>query len=510
MPASLLIAAATASSSSGVVVVAGAGPRAAAALLGRRAAVRTAAAAAASASASVTSAFVVPPGRAYSGVATPPTPLAPTAFPGRDRAAPSSSSSSSSQRHQRVRPFSSSDGASPALDSSSSGDGDADAEAAAAVLTRAFSDAASAYALPPPPSDVMTDLEPGRRIVSFGDVHGDADALKTFLVIAGVMDPESDLESPVWTGGTTICVQTGDILDRGDDELKCYRALCSLSRQALAAGGALMTLYGNHESLNCAGLFQYANPGGNLEFEVDIGTNLDAKLGSNRWRLQYAGNQPSRWAAFEPGGLLAEELMGGMAVSCVVGRTVFVHAGLTREHLENYGGIEGMNRQARSWMKKAHHHEDNPAGSYETVEEVISSAQRRARAISGNMPECLGGGIGAPSPVWMRDYSQPADLPPKNPMAQKMIDDCLEELGQRCGSDVVRMVMGHTPQSRINAALNGRAWRVDVGASRGVMGGAPEVLEIVHGADADEVSILTVRGERINARDRQVVENILF
>ena len=118
------------------------------------------------------------------------------------------------------------------------------------------------------------------------------------------------------------------------------------------------------------------------------------------------------------------------------------------------------------------------------------------------MPACLGGGIGASSPVWMRDYSSPNDSAPKSPFAQKMIDECLSELG-----DVERMVMGHTPQNRINAALKGKAWRVDVGASRGVMNGVPEVLEIIHKGgenDKDVIHILTVEGDRIPASERQI------
>ena len=40
---------------------------------------------------------------------------------------------------------------------------------------------------------------------------------------------------------------------------------------------------------------------------------------------------------------------------------------------------------------------------------------------------------------------------------------------------------------RINAACGDRVWRVDVGMSAGVMNNIPEVLEIVHGEEEDEV-----------------------
>ena len=226
----------------------------------------------------------------------------------------------------------------------------------------------SAYTLPPTTlgeDDYRPDLKKGQRVVAFGDVHGDIDALREFLIAAEVLDPDSSNEEPMWSGGETICVQTGDVLDRGDDELACFRLLATLSRQAKQAGGALILLYGNHESLNAAGLFQYANPGGNVEFEKTIGARIDYNYGSNRWRLQFAGNEPSRWASFEPGGLLAENMLGNMLVACVMGRTVFVHAGLMAGHLRSgangdvvngnegertYGGISKLNEEAREWI----------------------------------------------------------------------------------------------------------------------------------------------------------------
>jgi len=275
----------------------------------------------------------------------------------------------------------------------------------------------------------------------------------------------------------------------------------------------VILLHGNHEALNANGLFQYADPRGNDEIEVVLGKTLDQNKseGSQRWRIQYAGNQPSRWAAFEPNGWLAKPLYSNMHVAAVVGKTVFVHAGLTKVHLDKYDGIEKMNQDAREWFLGEYPDElkNDDGYKFETVQEVIDNANLRARTASKTMPECLGGGIGAASPVWMRDYSSPADSQPRKPHAQEMLDECLKELG----NDVQRMVMGHTPQSQINAALKGKAWRIDVGASKGVLNGTPEVLEIIHegGENGEDViNVLTVDGERISGGDRYLAEERRF
>jgi len=369
----------------------------------------------------------------------------------------------------------------------------------------------STYAIPTFQNgdDMLIDLPKGARIVSFGDVHGDILALYKFLQASKLLHAKSTITHPIWNGGNAILVQCGDILDRGAEELFCLRYLTSLARQAQEQGGKVILLHGNHEALNANGLFQYADPRGNQEIEVVFGKTLDKikSEGSERWRIQYAGNMPSRWAAFEPNGWLAKPLYSNMSVAAVVGKTVFVHAGLTKDHLEKYGGIEKMNQDARNWFLEEYPEElQNDDGyKFQTVEEVIDNANLRASTASKTMPECLGGGIGAASPVWMRDYSSPSDSIPRSPKAQQMIDECLAEIGY----GVERMVMGHTPQNQINAALKGKAWRIDVGASRGVMNGTPEVLEIIHqGGENDEdiISILTVEGDRIPASERLLIE----
>ena len=340
----------------------------------------------------------------------------------------------------------------------------------------------------------------GQRIVTFGDVHGDLAALANFLKTAKLLDDQFN-----WCGGDTLLVQVGDILDRGDHELACFYLLCRLSKQAQQASGGVIILHGNHEALNAVGLFNYAFPEGNVEFEEIIGKGVDKYFENQRWRIQFAGNQPYRWAAVEPGGLLSEPLLSKMKVSVVIGHTVFVHAGLTDKHIKDFGGISGMNESAAAWFSNVQHGINRNEGDFSGVEEIIDYANKRAKLASESMPPCLGGGIGSPSPVWMRDYSQPSDAQPKDPKAQLMIDNALSSLD----GDVQRMVMGHTPQRKINAALKGKAWRVDVGASKGVASGRPEVLEILHeaGEDGEDiVNILTLSGERIPSKDRQILD----
>lgn len=200
------------------------------------------------------------------------------------------------------------------------------------------------YELVSPVDDVL-ELKEGQRLVCIGDVHGDLEALEEFLYLAEVYNPKTD----EWTGEDTILVQCGDVLDRGSEELDCFHLLTKLSRQAAAQGGHVILLWGNHEALNAGGMFHYTT--GEAEYENKLGKTIDAQLQTEKWRMQYAGNQPARWAAYEPGsGVLANPLLANMKVAVKVGRTVCVHAGLTSKHLDLYGGIKGMNQDARDWM----------------------------------------------------------------------------------------------------------------------------------------------------------------
>ena len=348
--------------------------------------------------------------------------------------------------------------------------------------------------------DVIPSLQEGQRLICIGDVHGDLEALEECLCMAALIDKETtgsnNNGTPLWTGGNTILVQTGDILDRGFSELDCFSLLARLSQQAQEEGGHVILLYGNHESLNALGLFQYATD--DAEYEKHMASVVDEQLNTRRWRVQYVKNQPARWATYEPGGLLARSLLANMKVTVQVGKTVCVHGGLKCEHLDKYGGIDGMNRQAHQWITTRFDNVTyNNIADYECAADLWKNAEARQLTYANTIPPFLGGGIGSSTPVWMRDYSRPHDAPPRDPNAQANIEGTLKSL------DCDRMVMGHTPQFGINSVLCGKAWRIDVGMSQGVMAGKPEVLEIRLVDGTEEVSVLT-RDGRIPDQEREL------
>jgi hypothetical protein len=291
------------------------------------------------------------------------------------------------------------------------------------------------------------------RIVAVGDVHGDMRAFRKSLQAAGVIDQDGE-----WAGGKTVLVQVGDQLDRGDDEREIYDTLFRLQDTAPASGGAVHILLGNHELINVQMDYRYVTEGGFADFERDGGVAPLPHSSKLRIpppvqkRIKALPKQmQARARSLSPGGPLAVELARRAQVAVIVGDNVFVHGGLSPQHL-TYGGkppnaalrtLAGINEDCRDYMLGI-----------------------------GKRPMVLRGGQ---SPVWMRDYSNPRVRPGSE--SCRMLADTLKMLRAR------RMIVGHTPQDRgINAACSGRVWRIDTGMSA-VYGGVPEAIEISRRGD---------------------------
>lgn len=281
------------------------------------------------------------------------------------------------------------------------------------------------------------------RIVAIGDLHGDLDAARRALALAGAIDAGGH-----WSGGDLVLVQTGDILDRGDQERAIIDLFERLAIEARAAGGAVHVLLGNHETMNAAGDFRYVTPGGFDDFR-DVAEprgredSDDGNHGPERAALlaRVPPAMRARAAALLPGGPYARILAGHAAV-VMVGDTVFAHGGV----MPNWAGrgLDRINREVACWLAGA-----------------------------GPLPAVIDAADG---PLWSRHYSMP-------PERCELLAQALDTLG------AARMVVAHTPQEQgITSACDGKVWRIDVGMAAHY-GGPTQVLEI-RGA---EVRALAVR-----------------
>ncbi|GIL76528.1 hypothetical protein Vretimale_6035 [Volvox reticuliferus] len=313
---------------------------------------------------------------------------------------------------------------------------------------------------------VPTAVPAAERLVAIGDIHGDYYKAVRAFRLAGLTD-----EHGRWSGGNTVAVQVGDILDRGDHEIRILIMLERLAREAEAAGGKLYLLNGNHETMNVMGDHRYATPGANLEV-LGFSTWRDftalmkrrsgcpapdgqpdplqerreaaAQASSTSATSQMSRLRPYNWLrsrALQPGGEIARRFFAARSTVLQVGDNVFVHGGVLPAHVEY--GLERINRETQSWM--------------------LGGPDGPSRA-----PSFLRGGSAI---VWARAFSASDE----RRCDCETLRNVLESIpGAR------RMVVGHTVQTRgINSACESRVIRVDVGMSHGCGDGPVEVLEVL-------------------------------
>ncbi|NNE07967.1 MAG: calcineurin [Gemmatimonadetes bacterium] len=278
--------------------------------------------------------------------------------------------------------------------------------------------------------ELPTRFDAVPRIVAIGDVHGDLGATRRALQLAGATNEKDE-----WVGGELVVVQTGDQLDRGDEEQAILDLFSRLAVEAESAGGAFHVLNGNHELMNARLDLRYVTEGGYEDFRDAVEVPEDDSTLAG-----YDENHRARVVAFRPGGRYAKVLAGRNTI-IVIGDNVFVHGGVLTEHVEY--GVERINREARQWLRG-----DAP------------------------IPEWL---ERKDSPVWARQFSDEVGE-----------DDCaelaavLEKLGAK------RMIVGHTPQTKnITPYCAEQVWCIDTGMASHY-GGEVCVLEI----EGDEVRAL--------------------
>ncbi|RUS27897.1 Metallo-dependent phosphatase-like protein [Jimgerdemannia flammicorona] len=252
------------------------------------------------------------------------------------------------------------------------------------------------------------------RIVAVADLHGDYENTMNVFKMAGLVD-----ENEKWAGGDyTTFVQTGDVVDRGDDTIKLYAMLERLIGEAEEAGGKMIVLLGNHELMNLSGDWRFVFPS----------------------ELATFGSLEDRVNAFKPTGFIGRFLFG-LDLVAVVNTTVFCHGGV--HPLFAAKGIDWINEM-----------------TYAELPEYHSSHGTRGDPLG------LFGGNG---PTWYRGYA----LSPEQDVCPLLME-ALKSM------NATRMVVGHTVQEsgRILSRCDGRLIVIDVGITA-YYGGHRAALEIV-------------------------------
>ena len=308
----------------------------------------------------------------------------------------------------------------------------------------------------------VCNIQTPERIVAIGDVHGAFDNFVAILRAAGLIDNRRQ-----WTGGKTVFVQTGDVLDRGPASREAMDLLRKLEKEAPAAGGLVLPLLGNHEVMRLVSDRRYISAGeydafkgpdsnGLRDRAFDFLVNENAKRAKASGtpfdqrefrKLFYDQNPPGAvemQLAFGPEGDYGRWVRDRKIVARVNG-IVFLHGGLSPDVAAM--GCEGINRTTQTELR-------GPMPPADPVRALITSPD---------------------GPLWYRGLIDDGAAP--GPADESKIDAAVKALDARA------IVVGHTvsaPDYRIKPSSKGRIVQIDTGMLGGEFfpGGRPSALEI--------------------------------
>ena len=296
------------------------------------------------------------------------------------------------------------------------------------------------------------------RIVAVGDIHGAYRELVALLKANELID-----DALRWQGGKTHFVSLGDLVDRGPDSAQVIELYQRLQTEALAAGGRVHVLLGNHELMNLTG---------------DVRDVSEAEFAA-------LGGADGHRQAFALTGRFGAWLVEQPAV-IRINDTLFVHGGLS----ETVRGqtLAGLNAQIRQHLlalvgegRRLQAAELLAAGDVITA---IAQLEPNAQAA---LPQALQAAFAAPNlgefgPLWYRGTAACHEV-----IEEPVLERALTAFGAS------RVVIAHTPthDREVNTRFDGRVFAIDTGMLASVYKGNARLLEFFEGG----VRALGVDGE---------------
>ena len=241
-----------------------------------------------------------------------------------------------------------------------------------------------------------------KKTFIMSDPHGRLNLVVSLLRSNGVIDDKLR-----WSFGDNQLVVIGDIFDRGYDVPQIFWLFYKLEAEAANSGGRVTVMLGNHEPMELAGDMRYAKP----KYKM-----LADTLGMTYRNLFGQDTELGRWLATRN------------AIQ-VIGRNMFVHAGISREFYDRDLSISMVN---------------------DTISSVLFMKSKQRKSHS-EFCKFLYGNRG---PIWYRG------LVLKTKKWSPLPGDSLDMVLRRY--DVDRIYVGHTIFKDIRQFYNGRVVAVNV------------------------------------------------
>ena len=348
--------------------------------------------------------------------------------------------------------------------------------------------------------------ESRESVVAIADVHNDFDDFVAILRRTGLTDKQNH-----WTGGKTTFVQAGDLLDRGPKPREVMDLMMALEKEAVQAGGRVVSLLGNHEVMNIMGDLRYVTPANYASF-ADANSEKRQKAAYDeymKWRGSHASllaelPQPmelteAEWMArhpvgfiehreaFGPKGEYGEWLRGHAAVAEIDG-IIFLHGGIHPDLAKTK--LDAMNNRIHDEIKAfdaSKHYLLNeklilPFFNLQEINNVLQAevtAELKSRVPANNerqakIQEFLRHqdwfSVRVDGPLWFRGYDLWSDEEGA-PQVSKLLE----------AYKATHLVVGHTVQKggRIRPRFGNKVFLIDTGMlSSYYPGGRASALEI--------------------------------
>lgn len=220
----------------------------------------------------------------------------------------------------------------------------------------------------PSRADATGPLKQTPHIVVIGGVNSAANSAAALLEHLKLIDAEHR-----WSGGNTVLIQTGDLIDDGENVRATLDLFMRLQQEADAAGGQVIVLMGNHEVMNILGIFRDVNYMAYQHF-ADSESEARQRRAWEQWlalrqsraealgqSFEVTAEMEAEWFAAHPSGwveyalsMRPEGLYGSwlrtLPVAVEIDKILFIHAGIGPEF--NDRDVASINRRAAEEIQR--------------------------------------------------------------------------------------------------------------------------------------------------------------